>query len=304
MSNASFAQLGWVVVCDTARMGALITQAREVCAEVVAVVAGGADLVSQAAAAGFDKVVVVSIEGDTAVEAAAPAVSALAVQDKPQLILSNTNPAARVLLGAAAAAGGAKVLDHVVALRQEGEGAVARCEVAAGIAFEEYELSGPFAGVFVGADAPVPGGEAPVESCGSAQGAVRVVETVPSEQTGLADASKVVGVGMGVKEDVFEQVKAFAAEIGAELACSLPVCDDRHWLPSSRVLGSSHNQCAPDLYIALGISGSPNHVSGVRDTKVVVAVNTDPEAPIFKTADYGIAADVAEVLPVLAAALK
>lgn len=304
MSNASCAQRAWVLMCDDARMGALLEQARNAAAEVVAVVVGAEELVQQAASAGFDKVVAVAVEDGMAVESAATAVAALAAQDKPQVILSNASAAARMLLGAAAHEAAARVLDYVVALEQGEQGVVVRCEVAAGIACEEYLLTEPFAGVFVGADVPAAGGEAPVERAGSAQGCARVVETVPSEQTGLATASKVVGVGMGVKEEVFEQVKAFAAEIGAELACSLPVCDDRHWLPSSRVLGSSHNQCAPDLYIALGISGSPNHTSGVRDAKVVVAVNTDPEAPIFKFADYGIAADVAEVLPALTAALK
>ena len=76
------------------------------------------------------------------------------------------------------------------------------------------------------------------------------------------------------------------------------------WFDAHRVVGSSHNSIAPDLYIAVGISGQPQHLSGVRDAKVVLAINSDPDARIFRNCDYGILGDLYKVVPALTAALR
>jgi electron transfer flavoprotein alpha subunit len=93
-----------------------------------------------------------------------------------------------------------------------------------------------------------------------------------------------------------------AGVINAEIACTLPICDDLRWLPSHRVVGSSHSQIAPELYIAVGISGQAQHISGIRDAKIVVAINIDPEAGIFKNCNYGITGDLYKIVPALASA--
>ena len=87
------------------------------------------------------------------------------------------------------------------------------------------------------------------------------------------------------------------------MACTLPVSEDSHWYPAEQVLGSSHNSASPDLYIALGISGSPNHMSGVKGARVVVAVNNDDKAEVFKRCDYGVVADLYDFVPALKGAL-
>lgn len=299
MAHEETIQLCWVLMADDARMGSLLAEARNVSDEVVGVVVGDAALAEKAAQSGFDRVLNIVVPDEYVREDAATTVSELAARDCPQLVLSNGSAATRMLLGAVAEVLDAKILADVVSLRSTSQGAVARCEVAGGIACKEYLVAAPLAGVFVGADAEAPGGQAIVETCQAASATSRLIEVMPAEQTGLASASKVVGVGMGVKEGQLDAVRAFAEKIGAELACTLPVCDDRHWLAPSRVLGSSHSQCSPELYIALGISGSPNHLSGVRDAKIVVAVNRDADAPIFKRADYGIAAQIEDALPAL-----
>ncbi len=77
-----------------------------------------------------------------------------------------------------------------------------------------------------------------------------------------------------------------------------------HWYTADRVLGSSHNSAAPELYVAVGISGSPNHTSGVRDAKVIVSINNDENAEIFQHSKYGILGDLYKVVPALTQALS
>jgi electron transfer flavoprotein alpha subunit len=120
----------------------------------------------------------------------------------------------------------------------------------------------------------------------------------------LTQAERIVSVGRGIKgPEHIELAKALAAALGAELAASRPICD-AGWLPMDRQIGSSGQTVAPKLYLALGISGAIQHVVGMKGTRTIVAINKDPEAPIFEIADYGIAGDLFEIVPAMIAALK
>jgi electron transfer flavoprotein alpha subunit len=113
-----------------------------------------------------------------------------------------------------------------------------------------------------------------------------------------------VSVGRGIKgPEHLDLITQLAEALGAELAASRPICDNG-WLPMDRQIGSSGQTVAPKLYLALGISGAIQHVVGMKGAKTIVAVNKDPEAPIFEIADYGIAGDLFEIVPALIAELR
>ncbi len=116
----------------------------------------------------------------------------------------------------------------------------------------------------------------------------------------LAAAEIIVAVGRGIKEkENLRLVEDLAAALGAEMAASRPVCDNG-WLPMERQVGSSGQTVAPKAYFAIGISGAIQHLVGMKGSKTVVAINKDPDAPIFEVADYGIVGDLFEVVPALA----
>jgi len=119
---------------------------------------------------------------------------------------------------------------------------------------------------------------------------------------GAADIIVAGGRGFGSKEK-FAIVHELAEVLGAAVGASRPVCDNE-WLPPEYQIGSSGQVVAPKLYIALGISGAIQHVVGMRGSQTVVAVNKDPEAPIFNEATYGIVGDIFEVVPELIKAVK
>jgi electron transfer flavoprotein alpha subunit len=120
----------------------------------------------------------------------------------------------------------------------------------------------------------------------------------------LTQAERIVSVGRGIKgEEHIALAKQLAEALGAEIAASRPICD-AGWLPMDRQIGSSGQTVAPKLYLALGISGAIQHVVGMKGARTIVAINKDPEAPIFEIADYGIAGDLFEIIPAMLKELK
>ena len=120
----------------------------------------------------------------------------------------------------------------------------------------------------------------------------------------LTSAEIIVSVGRGIgEEENVPMVKDLAKAIGGELASSRPVVD-AGWLSSTHQIGSSGQSVSPKMYLALGISGAIQHVVGMKGSKNIVAINKDPEAPIFEIADYGVVGDILEIVPKLSEALE
>ena len=120
----------------------------------------------------------------------------------------------------------------------------------------------------------------------------------------LQSAESIVGVGRGIQQmENLPIIRDLANVMGAEIAASRPVCDSG-WLPIDRQLGSSGQSVAPKLYVAIGISGAIQHITGVRAAGCIVAINNDPAAPIFDIADYGIVGDQSQIVPALIEAIK
>lgn len=127
----------------------------------------------------------------------------------------------------------------------------------------------------------------------------RVVGTVP-----LPEAEKVVSAGRGMKgPENWEMIEKLAQTLGATTACSRPVADSG-WRPHHEHVGQTGIAIRPNLYIAIGISGAIQHLAGVNNSKTIVVINKDPEAPFFKAADYGVVGDLFEVVPRLQEALE
>jgi electron transfer flavoprotein alpha subunit len=120
----------------------------------------------------------------------------------------------------------------------------------------------------------------------------------------LTQAPLIVAIGRGIKApENIALAEAVAKALGGEIAASRPICDEG-WLPMERQIGSSGQTVAPKLYLALGISGAIQHVVGMKGARTIVAVNKDQNAPIFEIADYGMVADIFEVMPALTEELQ
>jgi len=129
------------------------------------------------------------------------------------------------------------------------------------------------------------------------------VEKVTGQVT-IADAEIVVSGGRGLKgPENWHLIESLATVLGAATACSKPV-SDLGWRPHSEHVGQTGKPVASNLYIAVGVSGAIQHIAGVNSSKIKVVINTDPEAPFFKVADYGVVGDAFEVVPALIEKLK
>jgi electron transfer flavoprotein alpha subunit len=136
------------------------------------------------------------------------------------------------------------------------------------------------------------------------RGRVRVLDSGRDDEVDdLALAHTVVGVGSGVDPEDYPQLRPLLDALGAELAASRKVTD-RNWQPRARQIGITGRSLSPRLYVAIGVSGKFNHMVGVRGAGKVLAINLDPDAPVFASSDVGIVADWRTAVPMLVDAVR
>ncbi|RYV49737.1 electron transfer flavoprotein subunit alpha/FixB family protein [Pengzhenrongella frigida] len=297
----------WIIVAGDPAIGNLIDTARSLGGSVSVAVVGPRAVADTVAAAGVDKVVWFGEPGAVPAEAYATVVADAVAAATPGLVLAANRASDRVLLGATAARLQAPVLAAVSSITADGAGLVANCSVFGGIAEETVTVTGPLALLLEGGPVPAASTTVPVEELPATPLGITVVETKPSsfEQVDLGAAPRVVGIGRGLKtQEDLALINALADAAKAEVACSRPVAEGLDWLGKDRYIGVSGAHITPDLYFAIGISGQLQHMVGVRGAKTIVAINTDPNAPVFKEADYCLVGDLYALVPALTAALK
>ena len=298
----------WIVVGNQPTIGNLVTVARGLGGQVAAVVAGPRSVAETVAASGVDKVVWCGAPDDAPVEASASAVADAVAADPPRVVLSGRNPAERVLLGAVAARLRTAVLTGARSVSLDGERVIVVNAVFGDIADENVAVSGPVALLLDGG--PVPpagGGSVPIEEVAVTPLGMKVIETRMSsfDEVDLSAAQRVIGVGRGLKarEDL-AMIEELAHALRAEIACSRPVAEGLNWMGKDRYIGSSGARIAPQLYVAIGISGQLQHMVGVTGADTIVAINSDPNSAVFNQTDYGLVGDLYQLVPAITAALK
>jgi electron transfer flavoprotein alpha subunit len=284
--------------------------------EAIAVLAGGDDGAAGFLAERAPRVIRVDgagLEEHEATRHAAALAELVTTRGAPAAILAPASATGLELLPRLAALLGAGYLGSCVALAFEGGAFVARRPVHGGKAYEEV--------AFAAAPALLtarPGGFAVAEAL-PARGAVEVVAIAPAGRPGfevvarvavgagrqdVAEARRVVTAGRGMGDAAkLALVEELAAALDAAVGASRALVD-AGVRPHSEQVGKSGKTISPELYVACGVSGAIHHTLGMNTAKVVVAINSDPEALIFKSADLGIVGDGAQVVPALAAAIR
>ena len=245
------------------------------------------------------------------------ALAALIAQEQPALVFFSHTYQTRDFAPALAARLGRALVTDVTAIKKTGDRLVYVRPVFQGKLNADVEAAGPaphLATFQIGAfraDAAVRGSSAAASRTVVVSvdaGAIRQKAEAPFQEArqavDLSQAERIVSVGRGIKaQEHLKIAEELAKALGAEIAASRPICD-AGWLPMDRQIGSSGQTVAPKLYVALGISGAIQHLIGMKGSRTIVAINKDPEAPIFEIADFGMVGDLFEIVPAMIAELN
>jgi electron transfer flavoprotein alpha subunit len=283
---------------------------------VIAAVGGGKAQAEAAQRLGADRVLWMQGPEATLVEDYVPTLVNLVEQGQPQLVLIGATRRGRVVAGRLAARLGVTVLTDVLELQPAGGTLEARHMIFGGGAERvDRPLREPvIATVGLGVLQAQQGGSA---AAGTAEiievpfiaPDVRVTlrERKPRQaaRVNLAAARKVVCVGRGLgKQEDLDMIEDLARAVGAEVACTRPLAEGLDWLPRERYIGISGAIIKPDLYLGVGVSGQAQHMIGMSESRVVVAVNKDANAPLNAQADYIVAEDLYQFVPALIKELR
>ncbi len=303
----------WVFSEDINLAKELVTPAKEMAKQTgktVGAIALNVEGAKELAALGAEKVIVLQ-GSDTWVEAYEKAIAETIREEGAEIVLIGGTSRGKYIAAKAAARLDAGLLTDAVKIVLEGDKLVADRLVYGGLAVTTEELAFPaFATIPSRSYEIMPSegghGDVIVKEV-TADPKLTVIDTVKAQQQGvdISKADRVIGIGRGVeKQEDLAMIQAFADAMEAEVGCTRPICEEMKWMPIDRYIGISGQIIKGSLYVAVGTSGQIQHVAGIRDSKVIVAINSNEKEPIFAAADYGIVGDYAEIVPALTEALQ
>lgn len=281
---------------------------------------GVAGLADELAAHGAESVIVVEHDmlKDYNTDAYAKALTDLIKAKQPEVVIGSATPIGLDLFPRVAARCDTAVMQDCMSFKVEGGVIAARRPVYSGKAHVDVSVPSAKPQMMtirlnaVGVDAPASGASANVENAAPALGAgdvkVRLVEVQKgqSEKVDLTEADKIVSGGRAMKDAAnFKILWELAEAIGSGTTVGASrAAVDSGYAPHDMQVGQTGKTVNPSLYMAFGISGAIQHLAGMRTSKVIVAVNKDPDAPIFAKADFGVVADLFQVVPALTEEVK
>lgn len=262
-------------------------------------------------ASGADKVVV--LKGDSAwPESYAPAIAELAAKESPTALFIGATLRGKDLAAKVAARLKTGLVTDAFAVRLENGqietdrvmyGGLAVCtEILSGIGVvtippRTFELPAK--------DSSKTGEITTIEANVDSSTVVGNVCPIVRQGADISKAEKLVCVGRGLgKQEDMKLAQDLAGVLGAEIGCTRSIAEDYHWLPNETYIGLSGQKVKPALYLSMGVSGQVQHVAGIRDSKIIVAIDSNENAPIFAAADYGIVGNLYDIVPLLTEAIK
>lgn len=247
----------------------------------------------------------------TRVESYAPAMAELLKEQDADALLVGSTVRGRDLAAQIAALRSCGLVSDATALTFISGGVQTERLMYGGAVVQTEQLNGfgvitIAAGKFPPAEQQLPAGSVIIREV-ECDSRVSLVSSQPIIRQGvdLANAKTVVCAGLGFdKQEDLKIAEELGAALGAALGCTRPLAEDKGWMPAETYIGISGAMIKPDLYVGLGVSGQVQHTVGIRDSKIVVAINNNDKAPIFQIADYGIAGDIYEIIPLLTEAVR
>lgn len=284
----------------------LCTGAKTLANHVTAVVFGDEAAAKSASSCGADAIIYCPVEND------APEDYAVAIADEIKkvpsaIVMVNNSIRGRCIAGKIGVLLDTAVLSTVNELELDDNNLVCRRVVYGGTAQRKELFTKSYGVITIGAGIFEVTNDLPATSqifkiSGTPQGGIKTISRNEKKEgtVNLVAAKRIVDVGRGLaKEEDLEMCRQLAKVIGAEVGCSRPVAENNKWMPKACYMGITGVQVKPELIIVLGVSGQVQHIGGINKSKVIVAINKDKAAPIFKNVDFGLVGDIYKIVPAL-----
>lgn len=297
----------YVISDKTEALMDLCFGAKKLCENVTAFVFGDKAAANTAACCGADTLICCPVDAYVPEDYGKLIAAEIKKSDSALVMVSNTIRG-RLLAGKIGVYLDSAVLSNVNETAKDGDKILCRRTVYGGAAQSSEIFASSYGVITVGGglwgdpDTTFPAASRIVDIEGTPQDAVKCIAHNEKKEgaTNLAAAKRIVDVGRGLAAEAdLELCRKLASVLDAEVGCSRPVAENNKWMPKSCYLGVTGVVVKPELCMSIGVSGQVQHIAGIEKSKVVVAINKDKNAPIFKNADFGVVGDLYKVIPAL-----